>query len=73
MWTRAMPPHHNASPQTLKEVRIRLLQEDLSFAAYCREKGYTRQNLAAALSGKWKGQKAQQLVCEVLSDLGIAA
>lgn len=68
-----MTTHPNPSPQTLKEVRIRLMQDDLSFTAYCREKGYTRQNLAAALSGKWKGQKAQQLVFEVLSDLGIAA
>lgn len=68
-----MSSHPSASPQTLKEVRIRLLRDDLSFASYCREKGYTRQNLAAALSGKWKGQKAQQLVREVLSDLGIAA
>lgn len=64
---------HNPSRQTMKAVRICLVERDLSFAAYCRERGHTRQNLAAALSGKWTGRKAKALVDQVLNDLGIAS
>lgn len=62
---------HTPSKQTMKAVRIRLMQLDLSFSAYCREKGYTRQNLGAALLGNWTGPKAEELVRVVCQDLDI--
>jgi predicted CxxxxCH...CXXCH cytochrome family protein len=57
----------------MKAVRICLMQRDLSFSAYCHQNGYTRQNLAAALTGKWTGPKAKTLVSQVLTDLGLAS
>lgn len=62
---------HTPSKQTMKAVRIRLMELDLSFSAYCRDKGYTRQNLASALLGKWTGPKAEALVQEVCHELEI--
>lgn len=62
---------HRQSKQAVKAVRIRLIQLDLSFSAYCREKGYTRQYLGAALLGNWTGPKAEELVRPVCQDLGI--
>ena len=59
--------------QTMKVVRVRLMERDRSFSAYCRERGYTRQNLAAALSGRWTGPRAKALVDQVLADLDIAS
>jgi hypothetical protein len=61
------------SAQTMKAVRVRLLQRDASFSAYCRQHGYTRQNLSAALRGRWTGPKAETLVRQVLIDLGLAS
>lgn len=55
----------------MKAVRTRLMQRDLSVAAYCRQNGYTRQNLAAALLGKWTAAKAEELVRAVLKELEI--
>ena len=66
-----MTSDHTPSKQTMKAVRIRLMQLDLSFSAYCREKGYTRQNLASALLGKWTGPKAEALVKAVCHELEI--
>jgi|GEM_PF-2519224 len=62
---------YTPSKQTMKEVRVCLLIRGQSFAGYCREAGYTRQNLAAAFTGKLKGPKAEKAVQAVLSDLGL--
>jgi hypothetical protein len=64
---------HRPSKQTMKAVRVCLLQRDLSFSAYCHQNGYTRQNLAAALCGRWTGRKASALVEQVLTELGLAS
>lgn len=65
-------PETRPSVQTMKAVRVRLMEHDRSFSAYCRERGYTRQNLAAALSGRWTGPRANALVEAVLADLGLS-
>jgi hypothetical protein len=68
-----MSDKHTPSKQTMKAVKIRLMERDLSFSAYCRNKGYTRQNLAAALSGSLTGPKAEVLVRTVCEDLKLDA
>lgn len=68
-----MPDKHTPSKQTMKAVKIALMERDQSFSAYCRNKGYTRQNLAAALSGSLTGPKAEALVRTVCEDLKLGA
>lgn len=60
------------SDHLFKEVRARLILRGLSFSAYCRNAGLTRQNATSALSGKWTGPKAAEVVETILSDLGMA-
>ena len=59
-----------AADDLFKEVRILLLRRGISLSAYCVQRGYTRQNLTAALKGTWNGPKARRLVLEVCQDLG---
>lgn len=63
--------NHTPSKQTLKAVRVELLKRDMSFSSYCKGHGYTRQNVAAALTGQWAGPVAAELVRKVLQDTGL--
>lgn len=64
-------PDLTPSSHLFKEVRARLILRGLSFSAYCRKSGLTRQNVASALSGKWTGPKATEVVDAILVDLGM--
>lgn len=68
-----MTDHANYRPseQLLKVVRANLVLRGLSFAAYCRQSGLTRQNARSALLGNWTGPKAQETVRQIVADLGI--
>lgn len=60
---------HNPTPsdQLLKEVRAALILKGLTLSSYCQKHNLTRQNVSAALSGKWKGPKADYLVHRVVA------
>lgn len=62
---------HRPPEQLLKVVRANLVLRGLSFAAYCRQAGLTRQNARSALLGNWTGPKAQQTIHQIVEDLGI--
>lgn len=59
------------SGELLKIVRAALVMRGLSFSRYCVARGLVRQNAAAAISGRWTGPKATQLVECTLDDLGM--
>jgi len=63
--------YHKPSEHLLKVVRANLVLRGLSFAAYCRQAGLTRQNARSALLGNWTGPKAQETVRQIVDDLGI--
>ena len=50
----------------LKEVRAQFILMGTSLNAYCETSELTRQNVSAALSGKWRGKKATELVHRVM-------
>lgn len=50
------------SPQLLKEIRAGFVLQGRSFTGFCREHGLTRQNVAKALTGEWKGAKASRII-----------
>lgn len=58
------------SDHLLKQVRAALVLQGLSFSEYCRRNDVVRQNVAAAISGRWTGPKAEEVVEKVLRDLG---
>ncbi len=63
--------YYRPSEQLLKAVRANLVLRGLSFAAYCRKEGLTRQNARSALVGNWTGPKAQETVRQIVDNLGI--
>lgn len=55
------------SDDLLKEVRAHLVQRGTSLAAFCSAHGFTRQYVAAALSGSRTGPKARALMARFLA------
>lgn len=60
---------HNPTPsdQLLKEVRAALILKGFTLSSFCQAHKLTRQNVSAALSGKWRGPKAEYLVKRVVT------
>lgn len=52
----------SASLDLLKAVRAGFVAQGTSLHAYCVAEGLKRQNVSAALSGKWRGPKAEALI-----------
>jgi len=53
------------NPKLLKEVRGALVSQGTSLNAVCADLSLTRQNVAKALTGEWKGPRAAR-VCELI-------
>ena len=64
---------HTPSTAFIKEVRARLILRGSSLSDWSRKNGVQRQNLTKALSGDWKGPKAEALIQLVKSDLGMVS
>lgn len=60
------------SQELLKEVRAEMIRRGTSFNAFCKEQGWHRQAVAAALTGKRSGQKSKALADEFMQKIGMS-
>lgn len=67
-----LPTNNTPSEHLLNLVKATLVLKGLSLSAYCRDRDMVRQNVSAALTGKWRGPKAQKTIYSVLNDLGLS-
>lgn len=54
-----------------RRVRAAFLCQGTSFDAWCRQNGVHPQNAHKAMTGRWSGPKAAQLVDRILSASGV--
>lgn len=58
--------HITPSPELLKVVKAAFVLHGTSLHAFCAQNNLIRQNVTAALTGRWKGPKASKTIDAVL-------